>query len=151
MWSGDKKFITQFDLGISNVLDWFEKRMQPNGLIGKVNWWAALAWPKGYINGVPPEIDKGNNALYTLYYAYTLRHAAEIFNYIGEKQKAEDCITKADRYAAAAKKLCFDVHKTLFKESPTLEQHSQVTNIMAVLSEAVRGEDAVSVMKKDFN
>jgi hypothetical protein len=148
MWTGDKEFIKQFDLGIGNVLDWFEKRIQSNGLLGKVDWWAALAWPKGYINGVPPEMDKGDNALYTLHYIYTLRHAAEIFNYIGEKQKAEDCISKAGRYAAAVKKLCFDANKALFKESPALNKYSQITNIMAVLSEAVKGEEARTLMKK---
>lgn len=147
MWSGDKEFLKQFDLGIANVLDWFEKRMQPNGFIGKVDWWAALAWPKDYINGVPPEIDKGNNALYTLHYAYTLRHAAEVYDFIGEKQKAKDCITKADRYAAAVKKECFNADKMLFKESPTLAQSSQITNVLAVLSEAVKGAEAKAVMQ----
>lgn len=148
MWTGDKEFVKQFDLGISNVLDWFEKRMQPNGLIGKVDWWAALAWPKNYVNGVPPEIGKGNNTLYTLHYAYTLRHAAEIYSYIGEKQKAEDCKARAEHYTSAAKKLCFNVDKTLFKESPSLDEYSQITNILAVLSEAVKGEEAKFVMRK---
>lgn len=148
MWKGDKAFIQQFNLGISNVLDWFEKRIQSNGMLGRIGWWPALAWPKGYKSGVPPEINKGSNALYTLYYVYTLRHAAEIFNYTGEKLKAEECIAKANRYAASTKLLCFDAHKELFKESPALAQYSQVTNIMAVLSEAVKGEEAKLLMKK---
>ena len=148
MWKGDKAFIRQFDLGIGNVLDWFEKRMQPNGLIGKVGWWAALAWPKDYVNGVPPEIEKGGNTLYTLYYAYSLRHASAIYNYIGEKQKAEESMKKAERYAAAAKQLCFDAGKNLFKESPSLNKYSQITNVMGILSEAVKGEAAKTVMKK---
>jgi hypothetical protein len=147
-WKGDKAYLEKFDLGITSVLDWFDKRLQANGLIGKVEWWAALAWPKGYQNGVPPEIEKGNNALHTLHYAYTLRHAADIFRFIGKENKAKDCEMKATRLNRAVKSLCFDIPKGLFKESPTLNQYAQMTNILAILSEAVKGKKAQMVMKK---
>ncbi|MCW1735469.1 hypothetical protein [Anaerorudis cellulosivorans] len=100
MWRDDKAFISQFELGIQNVLYWFEQRMQPNGLIGKMEWWGALAWPRHYQNGEPPTIYEGNNTLYTLHYAYTLRHAAAIFEFLGEKEKADGVIDGRTRFVS---------------------------------------------------
>jgi hypothetical protein len=148
LWKDDKAFLQQFDLGMYSVLDWFEKRIQPNGLLGPIEWWPALAWPKDYKNGVPPEIEKGNNALYTLHYAYTLRHAAEIYRFIGKEAMAQTCLTRANRCNLAVKKWCFDPAKGLFKESPTLQQYAQITNIMGILSGAVSGTEANQVLQK---
>jgi alpha-L-rhamnosidase len=148
LWKDDKVYLKNFDLGIYNVLDWFEKRIQPNGLLGKIEWWPALAWPKGYKNGVPTKMEEGNNALYSLHYVYTLMHAAEIYQFIGNEALSKMCLERAERTRKAVKTLCFDAKKQLFKESPTFDSFSQITNILAVLSETVKGEDAKNVMKK---
>jgi alpha-L-rhamnosidase len=148
MWNDDRAFVAQFDLGIWNVLDWFEQRIGPDGLLGPIEWWPALAWPKGYVNGVPPEMDKPGNALYSLHYVYSLQHAAEVYRFIGQKEKAKICEKRAERTRKAVVTHCFDAQKGLFKESPTLEQYGQVTNILAVLANAVKGQQAQSVMEK---
>ncbi len=148
MWQNDTAFLKKFDLGIYSILDWFEKRVQPDGILGKIDWWAALAWPKGYENGVPPDMEKGSNALYTLHYAYTLRHAADIFRFIGNDFMAKTCLERADRCCKAVKKLCFNQQKGLFQESPTLQKYAQITNILAILSETVTGDDAKKLMTK---
>jgi len=106
MWKDDKAFISQFELGIGNVLYWFEQKMQSNGLIGKMDWWGALAWPRHYNNGEPPGIYEGNNTLYTLHYAYTLRHAANIFSYLGKPEQASKYRSRADEICVAVNQLC---------------------------------------------
>jgi alpha-L-rhamnosidase len=148
LWKDDKAYLKKFDLGIYSVLDWFEKRIQPNGLLGKIEWWPALAWPKGYKNGVPLSMEKGENTLYTLHYVYTLMHAAEIYQFIGNETMAKECLMRAERTRQAIKILCFDSEKQLFKESPTDKTFSQITNILAVLSETVKNDEAKSLMTK---
>ena len=70
LWKDDRPFIEQFEPGIQSVLDWFERRRQSNGLLGKLEWWAALAWPRHYVNGEPPEIY--NRKQHTLHFALCL-------------------------------------------------------------------------------
>jgi hypothetical protein len=147
MWKDDKEFIAQFELGIDNVLNWFEQKMQPNGLIGKMDWWGALAWPRHYKNGESPTIYEGNNTLYTLHYAYTLRHAAAIFEYIEKPEKADQYRKRAEEICSAVNQLCKN-KEGFYTESPGHEKISQITNIMAVLAGVVSGNEAKSLMEK---
>ena len=147
LWKDDKAFISGFELGIYGVLDWFEKRMQSNGLIGKIDWWGALAWPRHYINGEPPAVSEGNNTLYSLHYAYTLRHAADIFEYLGKTNQALDYRQKADRICKAVNLLCKN-KDGFYTESPDNKQLSQITNLLAILAEASKGADAKQLMEK---
>ena len=145
MWKDDKEFVSGFELGITNLLDWFERRRQVNGLLDKIDWWGALAWPRHYKNGEPPDVYKGNNTLYTLHYAYSLRHAADIFRFTGKNEIAGVYSARADEICAAVNKLCRNADG-YYTESIDNKQVSQVTNIMAILAEAIKGEDARKLM-----
>ncbi len=147
LWKDDKVFVAQFELGIYSVLDWYEKRMQPNGLLGKIDWWAALAWPRHYENGEPPAVHDGNNTLYSLHYAYTLRHAADIFDFIGKTNQANEFRQKADRICNAVNLLCKN-KDGFYTESTDNKQVSQITNLLAILAGASMGDDSRQLMKK---
>ena len=147
MWKDDKAFIANFELGIYSVLDWFEKRRQSNGFLGKIDWWGALAWPRHYNNGEPPTVYEGNNTLYSLHYAYTLRHSAEIFEYLGKTAQAIEFSKRADQICDAVNRDCKN-HDGFYTESPGNKQVSQITNLLAILAEATKGEDAKQLMEK---
>lgn len=147
MWKDDKEFIAGFEPGINSVLDWFEKRRQPNGLLGKIDWWAALAWPHYYKNGEPPAVHEGNNTLYSLHYSYTLRHAADIFDFLGKATQAKEYRNRADQICNAVNQLCKN-SEGFYTESPENKQVSQITNLLAILAEVVTGKEAEQLMKK---
>lgn len=146
MWKDDKEFISQFELGIQSVLHWFEQKMQPNGLLGKMEWWGAFAWPRHYKNGESPTIYDGNNTLYSLQFANSLRHAADIFEYIGKTAQALEYRKRADEICQAVNRLCKN-KDGFYAESPGNEQVSQITNLLAILSEAVTGNEARQLMQ----
>jgi hypothetical protein len=147
MWKDDREFISRFELGIYSVLQWFEKRRQSNGLLGKMEWWGALAWPRHYENGEPPGIYEGNNTLYTLQYAYTLRHAADIYEYLGKNAQAAEFRDRADQICRAVNQLCRN-GEGFYTESPANRAVSQITNILAILAGATNGPESVVLMKK---
>jgi hypothetical protein len=147
MWKDDKEFIAQFDLGIQSVLHWFEQRMQPNGLIGKMEWWGALAWPRHYKSGQPPGFYDGNNTLYSLHYAYTLNHAADIYEYLGKTSNATEYRNQANEICSSVNRLCKN-SEGFYTESPDSKQVSHITNLMAILAESVTGTEAIQLMKK---
>lgn len=146
MWKDDREFIGSFEPGIKNVLDWYERKLQPNGLLGKIDWWGALAWPRHYSNGEPPDVYNGNNTLYTLHYAYTLRHASDIFRFLGKAVIAESFQKKADVVCLAVNNLCKNPDG-FYTESIDNKQVSQITNLMAILAGAVKGEEAKKLMR----
>jgi alpha-L-rhamnosidase len=145
MWNDDKEFITGFVPGIESVIGWFERKRQANGLLGKIEWWGALAWPRHYSNGEPPDIYKGNNTLYSLHYAYTLRHASEIFRFLGKISEAVEYSDRAGQICSAVNRQCRN-SGGYYTESPDNKQVSQITNIMAILAEAVKGDEAAKLM-----
>ncbi len=147
LWKDDTMFIAQFELGIKNVLHWFEERMQHNGLLGKMAWWGALAWPRHYKGGEPPTVYEGNNTLYSLHYAYTLRHAAAIFDFLGRTEQAAALIDRAEKICQAVNRFCKN-RDGFYTESPENKQVSQITNLLAILAGAATGDEAKVLMKK---
>jgi hypothetical protein len=147
LWKDDKNFIKQFDLGIKSVLHWFDSRIEANGLLGAIEWWPALAWPRHYIKGVPLGMENDNNTLYNLHYAYTLRHAAAIYDYLGDEKESKLLKAKADAICEAVNKYC-KRSDGFYKESPKVDSVSQITNILAILAEATTPSESEILMKK---
>lgn len=148
MWAGDKKFTSQFDLGIYTVLEWFNKKIQANGLTGPINWWAYADWCIDWKSGVPPGGQEGNSTLFTLHYAYTLQNAAKIYRFIGKKHMADIYDKRAEKLIKAVNNLCFDNTKGLYSDTPEMKYYSQHTNIFAVLAGAAEGEKAKQILTK---
>lgn len=147
-WKDDKAFLAGLVPGMRAVLNWYGDRLQTNGLVGPINWWPASAWPKGYQNGEPPAVRDGNNLLHSLHYAYTLNHAAEVFDFLGHSDEAATYRARANRINQAARTLCYDPARGFFGENPEKKQFSQVTNVVAVLSGAVEGPAAKTLLMK---
>jgi len=148
MLRGDPKFIASFRMGMENVLAWFSERLRPDGLLGELEWWNYADWSPGFENGVPPGIENGGSALFSLHFAYTLGHAADIFSYIGEREKSQRFRGMADEIKGAVRALCYDEEKQLFAETPARRRYTQHSNIMAILTGTVRDQAAVRLLDR---
>lgn len=150
MWAGDKEFTSQFDIGIYTVLEWFNKKIQPNGLAGPIDWWAYADWCVDWKSGVPPGGLEGNSALFTLHYAYTLQNAAKIYRFIGKEHLAEIYEKQARELTKSVNQLCWNAEKGLYSDTPEMKYYSQHTNIFAVLAGAAEGEKAQQILAGIF-
>ncbi len=148
MWAGDKDFTSQFDIGIYTVLEWFNKKIQANGLTGPIDWWAYADWCVDWKSGVPPGGVEGNSALFTLHYSYTLKRAAEIYRFIGKEHMADSYEKQAKELNKSVNQLCFDSKRGIYSDTPEMKYYSQHTNIFAVLAGAVEGEKAKQILAK---
>ena len=148
MWAGDREFTAQLEMGIQSVLEWYHQRVQENGLLGALEWWNDVDWSPGFPNGVPPGIQNGNSTLFSLEYAIALQKAAEISQFTGHPMQAGIYVERSKNVIEAVKELCFDPSRQLFGETPDFLDYSQHTNILAILSGAVTGENAQILMKK---
>jgi len=150
MWAGDKDFTSQFDLGIYTVLEWFNKKVGINGLVGPIDWWAYADWCVDWESGVPPGGLEGNSALFTLHYSYTLKNAAKICRFIGKEHLADIYEKQASKLIESVNQLCFNNEKGIYSDTPEMKFYSQHTNIFAVLAGAVKGEKAQQILTKIF-
>ena len=47
-------FLKPYLRGARGVLDWFEARLAPSGLLGKLEWWNFADWVDSFEDGEPP-------------------------------------------------------------------------------------------------
>jgi alpha-L-rhamnosidase len=146
MWSGDRDFVRSFEPGIAAVLDWFQRRLLPDGLLGPLEWWNYVDWSPGFPNGVPPGIVDGRSALFSLQYALTLDRAADILDFTGRQDDARHYRAQASGLRGAVRSQCYDEGRGLFADTPDKQHFSQHTNILAVLSGCSEGEEAQRIM-----
>jgi len=151
MHRDDNRFTEQFLSSIKDVLDWHERYLDKNTGILKddMPWWNFIDWVPGLSNSRGSS--KGNTAIRTLHYAYTLQQAVEMFKYFGRSEDAVHYEQIADKVNEQAYKLCFDPARRLFADSPEKKTYSQHANIMGVLSGAVPENSIKDVVQKTLS
>ncbi len=147
MHRNDSVFVRQFLPNIRSVLSWFEDRVQPNGLLGSLDWWQFMDWTNDFPNGVPPGAELGNSAMISLTFVYSLQRAAELFRFYGNECDAKQCSDLANRIKKSVLSNCYDSSKKLFAETPDKKVFSQHTNILAVLTDVVSPAQQLELMK----
>jgi alpha-L-rhamnosidase len=148
MHRDDADFLKPLLPNIEVILSWFGNRMQPNGLLGPVDWWPFVDWTNGFFNGIPPGAEEGNSILLTLVYAKALKDASEIFATYGMPHKAADCLTKLNVISNGVNEIGFDVSRGLYADTPEMKSFSQHTNVLAVLSDVSVNRDQKKLMEQ---
>jgi len=147
MREGDKKWIGQYVGEIQEVFDFYESTINENGLVGDAGYQMFIDWyvPKG---GNSKVNKRGNSAILTLNYAYTLNHAARILEWLGHGEKAEHYRIQSRKYAEIVRKLCFDTQKGIYADDPEKTFYDQRASILAVLTDAHSPEEKKDLMAK---
>jgi len=148
MYRNDLDFVGKFQPGMVSVLEWFEKKIDDNGLLGNLEWWNFTDWAPEYNNGVPPGAEYGHSASISLQYVYALKFAGELFNALGNERLAVKCDQMASDMIQAVYTHCYDASRGMFAETPEKKVFSQHTNIFAILTDALAKNDQKDLMKK---
>ena len=147
MLEGDKTLLESYTGEIQEVFDYYESLINENGLVGKSEYQMFIDWylPRGGNSKV--NVD-GNSAILTLNYAYTLKNAANIMEWLGYRKKAKVYRDQGIKYAEITRKLCFDEEKGIYADDPEKTYYDQRASILAVLSGAHSEEEAKTLMQK---
>ena len=148
MHRDDPAFVRQFLPGIRGVLGWFERHVDPSGMLGPMPWWNFLDWSPAYPRGIPPGAQDGNSAPLTFQYVYGLERAAELEDALGQPALAATYRARADTLRAAVVARTWDASRGLFADSPEKTLYSQQTNALAVLVDAVPQGEQRAVMER---
>ena len=136
-YHGDANFLRQFLPGMRDVLGWFERRMSPTGLLGKMDWWNFVDWTKNFKDGVPPMEANGQSSILSLQFAAALRAAGDLESAFGSARRAESDRALAARIAHAVYATCWNRSRGLLADTPAQKDFSQHANILGVLTDAI--------------
>ncbi|KAL3474747.1 Six-hairpin glycosidase-like protein [Aspergillus californicus] len=184
MYFGDRSFVKRFLGGIDGVLNFFESRVvEGYGLVGRFDGdaWAFVDWTREWSDigpggdfknlAVPPGYRRGEGMVsyISLVYAFVLGKAAELSEFVGRRDVAQEYRDRAGRLNAAVLKHCLrrtpspsesqsqsevdtaEANEDEFlidsPSSPTTEI-SQHTQVFAVLSGAISGPHAKRILHR---
>ena len=147
-YHGDTAFLRQYLPGVRDVLGWFERRISPSGLLGRLEWWDFVDWTPQFKDGVPQQEADGQSSILTLQFVAALNEAADLESSFGNKAFAGRDRTLAERIAQAVYEKCWDPQRGLLADTPERNEFSQHANILGVLTNAIPVNDQKRVMQR---
>ncbi len=144
----DPAFVRQMLPGVRAVLSFFGPRQKPDGSLGPVPWWNFVDWTKEWRGGVPPAEADGSSAPLDLQLVLAYGWAAEMEAALGSTALAAEYHRAETRLRATVRNLYWDSARQLFADTPRKAEFSQHTNALAILAEAVKGEEAGALMRR---
>jgi hypothetical protein len=135
--TGDVASVRELFPGVRAVLDYFDRRVTSQGIVGKLTGWQCADWCPQWTNqvdgaGVPPGTMAGHSAFVSLITAVTLDEAAELAAALGED--ARELRERSTGLKAAVHKVFFDARRGLYRDTPEGSVASAYTNVWAILA-----------------
>ncbi len=146
-YRGEQDFLRGYLPGARGALGWFEGRLAPSGLLGRLSWWNFVDWNNDFADGVPPQEPDGQSSILSLQFAAALGDAADLESAFGSAERAAHDRALAEKIAAAVYKRCWDSSRRLLADTPAKKHFSQHANILGVLEDAIPSTQQAAVMK----
>jgi alpha-L-rhamnosidase len=155
----DTAFLRDFIPKIDPLLEYFRPYIRENGMLGFLphgdtvggglpEYWYFTDWSKSYKRGIPFGVYDGHSSVISLQYAITLKQAAVLMEYFGNKEIALNYSIRAEALVNATIKNCFDPVKGLLAETPEKKIFSQHANLLAVLCGGFTYNEAQEILLK---
>lgn len=146
-YGGDRMFARKFLTGNRAVLEWFEARLAPSGLLGPLEWWNYADWIDGWPHGEPPMVDGAESVILGLQFVLALREAADLEDAVGAASQALKYRALADKVAAAAHRTAWSQERRLLADTAAKRTYSQHANMLAVLADVVPAAEQKALMQ----
>jgi alpha-L-rhamnosidase len=146
MHRDDPAFVGSFLNGIRGVVDWYERRLDANGLVGPTPWWNFVDW--SFERGVPAGADAGGSSIIALQFAYALGQAADLAAAFDRPDDAAHYRRLADRLSDAVWRLCWDERRGLFADTPEKTAFSEHANVLAVLAGLIPPDGRAPLLRR---
>ncbi len=147
MYRNDPAFVKSFLPGIRMVLEHFEQYVTKDKMMTEQPYWDFFdhTFPT---HKIVQESSTKTLTTNSLFYAYTLDMAAELFAYYNEPQLAQKYSQLSEQLKGAVKQQTWDANRQLYADTPDKKHFSMHSNIMAVLSGVIPKEDQHAFVKR---
>ena len=147
MYFADEKLVRLHLPAIDRILSFFDGHIGENGMVEKLGggqllgpFWSFIDWVPEWDGGVPQASREksGSLTMESLYYLYGLQKAAELCDFVGRKDTAEEYRMRAGRLKEAVRQCCTG----MVKELPPEESAGGITQIENGLPGVTAAESA---------
>lgn len=147
---GDKELVARYRPTVIALLDWFERRRTPEGIVGMTppRYWTHFDWVEEWPGGAPPSHRDQPMILHSLMYAAALHKAADLMENTGWREIACEYREKAITVNEAAMRASWSEERKLLRDAPNTDSFSQHPQVWAILSGAVAGEQARELLER---
>ncbi len=151
----DLSLVRRYFATVDSILDFFDRRVRPDGLLGVTGggladggMWSFIDWASGWHGGVPTAGKDGPLTVENLLYAYTLKMAADLADAANRSGVANEYKKRADLIIRAVNQNCLAANG-FYQDGPGYDvSYSQHAQVWAVLSGALTGIDARHLMQR---
>ncbi len=147
MIRNDPAFVKTFLPGIRRVLDHFQQYVTKDTMMSEQLYWDFIDHSLSNHKVVTESFYK-RLTTNTLFYAYTLGRASELFNYFNQNDQAQHYAALSHELKASAKKQCWDANSQLYADSPDKKHFSMHSNILAVLCGMMPRDQQEDLLKR---
>jgi hypothetical protein len=151
-WRDDAALVRRLLPGVRTTLDRFREWVNAEGLLEAVHGWPYVDWVAGWPRGIPPAALGGICGLHNLIHVLALRAAAELEEAYGEPELAALQKRRADRAAAATRKLFWNEERGCLADDPQhlhWSWHAQIYGVLAGVLTAEEGARAFARARAD--
>jgi hypothetical protein len=146
MYRPDPQFVSDELSGTREVLTWFRKYENPDGLLRQLPWWSFIDWvPSGEI---PTYDEHGESCVTTLEYLGALIEATDLEQHLGDPVLAASYKTRLDHVRSGLTSKCWDPSRGLLADNPGLKMFSQQANILGVLYDVIPKDRQRDVLQR---
>jgi hypothetical protein len=133
------------------ALAWFERYLNPQGLLGKSPHWNFIDWSGQRWDDrdtFPSWGTQNGSCLMTAMWLGALRQGAALESSIGEPGRVAEYTDKADRARAAIRGQCWSAERGLFADDTDRKVFSQHMNVFAVLYDIAEREEMPGILDR---
>ncbi len=137
MHTGDRETLVELLPGVRQVLDFFDRSLTGDGIVGRMNGWMFADWSPQWLtdegpSGCPPGSDRGRSAFVSLITIAGLMQAAELAAAAGDDPA--ELVRRTDALREAAHATFYDESRGLYRDTPDAPIASKYTNAWAILA-----------------
>lgn len=149
MYFGDKDFLREHLGCMDGVLQYFNRNLRPDGIVGQLGtinvglrYWSFIDWSPAWMatSGMPPAGLMGPLTVESLLYILGLQKAAEILDYMGRPDTAQEYRNRAEAVQTAVRAFCRD-ERGFFTDGPNISIYSVHSQVFAILTDTIPIED----------
>ena len=146
MYRPDPQFVRDELQGTRDVLTWFAKYEDSDGLLHELPWWSFIDWvPSGQI---PTYDEHGESCVVTLQYLGALIEAADLERNLGDAALAVRYQSHIDHIRPGLASKCWSASRGMLADNPGQKMFNQQANILGVLYDVIPKDRQQDVLRR---
>ena len=146
MHRDDNAFVAEQLPYTRTILNFYEQRLRDDASLSYIPYWFFTDW--SFPNGEPPRMPDGQSSIQDLHFIMGLQLAGEMERKLGMPAFADKYEQIATRMKAGFKAKYWDEGRKLFANTPEKKSFSQHSNILSILTDVVKGQEATDLMAR---